>query len=182
LQVFDETIVAKWKAESLVASEIDMTETMFAYCVDELQYKSKLFQETGTVTVYDGDVVKSDSTIPLSSRDALRIAAKPLEDVPEALRDWHPGSNETVLDLVHPSLFPLVYGRTRILKDSVVGLDDCIERCGEGETLRVPPAQLIGYNSMQDFFSRKFQWLPCEVEFENDNPKCVLLHVYPRLE
>jgi hypothetical protein len=181
-QVFDEAIVDKWKTETLAASEIDMTETMFKYCIDELRYKSKAFRETGAVSVYNGDVVKSDNAIPLSLRDGLCAAIRPLEDVPEGLRDWHPGSNETVLDLVHPSLFPLVYGRTRILKDSVIGLDDCIQKCGEGEISCVPPAEeaqmgesRYGYDWMQNPFSLKFQWLPCEVEFESDNTKCVPL-------
>ena len=64
-----------------------------------------------------------------------------LENVPEIYRDWHPGSENTVLDLVHPSLFPVVYGRTKILRDNVVNLDDCVEKCGEGVTLEVPPSE-----------------------------------------
>ena len=32
--------------------------------------------------------------------------------MPEDQKDWHPGSNKQVLDLVHPSLYPLVYGKT----------------------------------------------------------------------
>jgi hypothetical protein len=87
-----------------------MTERMFKYCIDELRYKSKIFQETGAIAIYDGDVVKSDLAIPSSLKESLHIAAAPLEDVPELHCDWHPGSNETVLDLVHPSLFPVVYG------------------------------------------------------------------------
>jgi hypothetical protein len=35
-----------------------------------------------------------------------------LENVPEKEKDWHPGSNGQVLDLVHPSLYPIVYNRT----------------------------------------------------------------------
>src|SRR5271170_4892881 len=107
-QVFDEAIVAKWKVEALAEPDLDMTERMFSYCIGELRHKSKLFQETGAVTAYDGDVVKSDCAISSSLKDALRVAVMPLEDVPSYRRDWHPGSNETVLDLVHPSLFPVV--------------------------------------------------------------------------
>ena len=68
--------------------------------------------------MFDGDVVKSDSAIPTSLKEALQVAAVELEDVPDAHQDWHPGSvcRRTVLDLVHPSLFPVVFGVTRILK------------------------------------------------------------------
>lgn len=178
-QVFDESIIAKWKTEALTSSDTDMTEPMFTYCIDELRYKSAEFKNTGIVTVYDGDVVRSDTTIPSSLRDALRAATASLEHVPNIQRDWHPGSNGTVLDLVHPSLFPVVYGRTRILQDSIVGLDECLQRCGEGQTLRVPSKNeaKIARSSdqiteiMDNPYSRKFQWLPCDVEFDNDRVK-----------
>jgi hypothetical protein len=37
-----------------------------------------------------------------------------LEDIPEVRKDWHPGSNHQVLDLVHPSLYPLPLGVTPV--------------------------------------------------------------------
>lgn len=94
-------------------------------------------------------------------------------------RDWHLGSKDTVFDLVHPSLFPVVYGRTTVLSDSVVDLDDCVKRCGDGVTLRVPPrleAQQAGVwtGGLQDDhdpYSRQYQWLPCDVGFEVDSIK-----------
>jgi hypothetical protein len=82
-----------------------------------------------------------------------------LEHVPEPDHDWHPGSDGKVLDLVHPSLFPLVYGRSRILRDKVVGLHDCIERSGEGETI-----PLVTAFANESSFSGDFQWLPCDVD------------------
>lgn len=78
-------------------------------------------------------------------------------------KDWHPGSGEKVLDLVHPSLFPLVYGQTRILPDSLVDPDDCIERCGEG-MVSIPPA---ADELLSSAWSRKFQWLPCNVDIKD---------------
>lgn len=154
---------------------------MVTWCFDELRYKSKQFRITHAVTAYDGDVVKSDTVIPPSLQQALKDAVAPLENIPEVYRDWHPGADGTVLDLVHPSLFPVVYGRTRILRDSVVGLDDCVEKSGGGDTLTVPSSRetkLIplhdarvrssfwwNWKAMRDPYSRKFQWLPCEVAF-----------------
>jgi hypothetical protein len=162
---------------------VDITETMFDWCIAELRHKLKSFQQTGAITVYDGDVIKSDTVIPPALKDALSTAAANLEDVPDSRRDWHPGSSERVLDLVHPSLFPVVYGSTRILPDSLVGLDDCVTRCGEGLALGVPPKEDCAlwvqrtfgnkiYDTnylLQDPFSQKFQWLPCEVAFSGDD-------------
>lgn len=112
---------------------------MADWVIAELRYKAELFKKTGAVHVYDGDVVKSDTAIPSDLKVALQEAVKVLEDVPEHKKDYHPNSDGKVIDLVHPSLFPLIYGRSRVLTDSLVGLDDCIKRCGEGKIVPVPP-------------------------------------------
>jgi hypothetical protein len=176
LQIFDEKIVSKWKAKALSALGIDITESMFTWCIDEIRYKE--FKETGVISAYDGDIVKSDVVIPSSLRHALMASVAPLEDLPEEFRDWHPGSDGTVLDLVHPSLFPVAYGRTRVLRNTLVGLGDCVDKCGEDETLGVPRGkELMHYPRLgspwSDPYSRKFQWLPCEVGFEGDKVKSV---------
>ena len=106
--------------------------------------------------------------VPEHMREALIKAVEPLEDISEKEKDWHPGSNEQVLDLVHPSLYPLVFGQTRILPAAIVGLSDCLDRYGEGEVLAEP-----SYNENEPTESRvmtprarskSFQWLPSNFE------------------
>lgn len=82
-------------------------------------------------------VYMSDTIIPEALKEELKAAAAPLEDVPAKHQDWHPGSDEKVLDLVHPSLFPLLYGRSRILKDGSVTLEDCEKFTGLGQVMPV---------------------------------------------
>jgi Protein of unknown function (DUF4246) len=147
---------------------------MVAWCIDELRYKAKIFEETGAVSVYNGDVVKSDTAVSDSLKAALREAVTALEDIPAREKDWHPGSDEKVLDLVHPSLFPLVYGRSRVLPDSLVGLDDCIRRCGEGEPVPVPSNKDTNQREEPGSYSKQFQWLPCEVDVSGPGAKSVL--------
>ncbi|KAF7361406.1 hypothetical protein MSAN_01173700 [Mycena sanguinolenta] len=60
---------------------------------------------------FDG-IWYSDRLISSDVLERLKNAVKTLEDVPEDKKDWHPGSNKQVLDLVHPSLYCVVYGRT----------------------------------------------------------------------
>ena len=96
-------------------------------------------------------VWRSDSLIPTSLQGQLAAAVSPLEDVPEAERDWHPGSNNQVLDLVHPSLYPIVYNRT-FAKDPQTG------KC---EQLK-PPAHRDHY------VSQNFQWLPSDFAVADD--------------
>jgi Protein of unknown function (DUF4246) len=188
MQIFDKTITAKWTAEAMAALDQDITPGMMIWCLAELRWKAESFRQSSAVSVYTGDIVKSDSAVPEALKNALKEAVKPLEDVPDFQKDWHPGSDEKVLNLVHPSLFPLVYGRTRILPDSVTSLDDCINRCGEGVVVPVPsqvdPDKWDGYSHEPPVapgpYSRKFQWLPCDVDIssDGDSVKYVYFHFY----
>ena len=125
-------------------------------------------------------VVKSDTTVSPDLKAELRIACKSLEDIPTSLKDWHPGSDDKVLDLVHPSLFPLIYGRSRVLPTGEVGLQDCTEYIGKGEVVKPPASSdteenlsyLYGFsgNARTKYWSQDFQWLPCDVELPKRDP------------
>jgi hypothetical protein len=93
---------------------------MADWCLDELRHKATLVPDgSGSappLIVYNGDVVKSDNIVPVEFKKSLQDAVNIFQDkIPESLKDWHPRSDEKVWDLVHPSLFPMVYGRTRVL-------------------------------------------------------------------
>ena len=87
-------------------------------------------------------------------REELLTAATPLETVPDSERDWHPGSDGLVLNLVHPNLYPIVYGRTM---GKVSGSDTA--------TILRPP-ELEGADSK--FVSERFQWLPSDFSVDGD--------------
>lgn len=128
--------------------------------MEELKYKAEVYKTIACVETLDG-VWKSDTIVPEDLKTALQKAVAPLENVPDKEKDWHPGSNEQVLDLVHPSVYPLVYGQTRIPPNDTCGLDDCIEQCGNGVTLKEQTKP-----QLHDVFawSETYQWLPSEFE------------------
>jgi hypothetical protein len=152
---------------------------MIDWILKEVEWKAKILKDTGFVTVMDAGVVKSDTAIPEEVQRALKDAVKPLEDVPKDQKDYHPGSDDLVVDLVHPSLFPVVYGKTRILAGSSIGLGNCLYHMGLGSPVPIPPKEDLGppmpdpssfsfymptdYRS-ERLYSPKFQWLPCEVK------------------
>ncbi|KAF1929857.1 uncharacterized protein M421DRAFT_60135 [Didymella exigua CBS 183.55] len=176
-KVHDEEIVSKWRQETKeldwagVVQGGDFSDEMFAYCIEELRYKADMYEKTGVMPVFDASscVLKSDVAIPLDLKEALRKAAAPLENVPEPQKDWHPGSNGTVLDLVHPSLFPLVYGRSRILPDSTITVNNSLSNIGkDGKTDDSGPiTRTQGHNhpAFTPLWSHRFQWLPCNISF-----------------
>ncbi|KAF2687654.1 hypothetical protein K458DRAFT_331850 [Lentithecium fluviatile CBS 122367] len=183
-KVFDEKIVAKWKEEAVRWDESIpdsgdwwLSEKMFEVCMHELQEKAGMEAETGMIFVLDAEstIVKSDCAVSAELCGQLKEAIRPLEDVPEKSKDWHPGSSGKVLDLVHPSLFPVVYGTTRVLPTGSVPLEDCTSYCGKGETTLeyVSSGARCADRDWANGWGR-FQWLPSRIQFTADGiPKII---------
>ncbi|UPL02874.1 hypothetical protein LCI18_013808 [Fusarium solani-melongenae] len=172
LKVRDPKISARWKEEvqGLNWAEYrrhgDFTENMAEMCIQELRKKATLYEETDLIPVmdYSACVIKSDKVISDDLFQRLKTGVKSLEDIPEIDKDWHPGSDSKVLDLVHPSLFPLVYGRSCIMPHERIGLSECLDFCGRGVIIPEPDESDTGIKSL----SIMFQWLPCDVAISDN--------------
>ncbi|RBA11058.1 hypothetical protein FPRO05_04231 [Fusarium proliferatum] len=190
-KVQDEAISSKWKKEALemdwtsYRKHADFTSAMADACISELRNKAELYEKTGLMPVYDytATVIKSDSLLTPDLAKALQEGVKPLEDVPPELKDWHPNSSEQVLDLVHPSLWPLMYGRSRVLSDRLIDVDNALASCGTGAVLRAPGSEqtthIIGEGGFCEdevvVLSNKFQWLPCDVDLDPKTGKAKIV-------
>ncbi|MFI8215669.1 DUF4246 domain-containing protein [Streptomyces sp. NPDC085932] len=141
----DPGIVARWTREAVAQG---LTEAQIRYVLAELAHYAALRDERSgmEVSAVDG-VWQSDTLIDDTLGSRLREAVRVLEQVPEGERDWHPGSDGQVLDLVHPSLFCLVRG--------VSGAPE--------RAWRNPANSYAKYE-----FSEKFQWLPTDVDVHDD--------------
>ncbi|KAG7045184.1 duf1665 domain containing protein [Colletotrichum scovillei] len=181
-KVRDPVISARWKEEvqgldwAAYRSHGDFTKNMAEACMQELRKKAALYEETGLIPVLDYStcVIKSDKLLPSSLVDRLKVAVKSLEDIPDVEQDWHPGSDGKVLDLVHPSLFPLLYGRSRIMHQRIA-LDNCLEIGGPEFLVPKPDESDVGEGRTFDWqgapvelVSTKFQWLPSDVAISED--------------
>jgi hypothetical protein len=132
---------------------------------------------------YSACVVKSDKLLNSQLTKKLKAAVASLENVPEHCRDWHPGSDEKVLDLVHPSLWPLIYGKSQIVADEYIPLNRCLEFCGGGITIPTPLRPRLARlrecsHDMRDrglsekrALSTAFQWLPCDIDIAGEKPR-----------
>ncbi|KAI8924640.1 hypothetical protein BC831DRAFT_297083 [Entophlyctis helioformis] len=169
----DATIAAQWRDE---AAAPGVTQRALSLLFSELEYLAE--HEIRTVKLASGDAVTvtpgavkcttmSDDAVPESLRDALIRQVAVLEDVPDHKKDWHPGSDGKVLDLVHPSLYPLVYGRSLVLS-----LDD------RATATSTPPWDLVAKSECvsgkptfgwdANYMSKRFQWLPSELRVHDN--------------
>ena len=152
-------------------------------CVQELRSKAKYFEQSGIIPSLDASasVAKSDTLVTSELHTNLRKAFDKLQSDHAASPDWHPNSHKMVQDLVHPSMYPLVYGRSFGFREEQVGVTDAIERwAGKGE---VVPQQELGTTTIvqnrydygiggsaipQEYWSNQYQWLPANVAFQDD--------------
>ncbi|WP_406289759.1 DUF4246 domain-containing protein [Streptomyces sp. NBC_00209] len=141
----DTAIAARWTREAI---DQGLTEAQVRHVLAELAHYAELRDaRTGIeVSAVDG-VWQSDTLIDAELRSRLREAVRVLEEVPEEEKDWHPGSDGQVLDLVHPSLF-------------------CLVREVSGGPERAWENPTSPYSKYE--FSDRFQWLPTDVDVSAD--------------
>lgn len=133
-KVFNDDIVEKWRKECMGRSEEGLfarimqgkeqdqipmprcrivTGDMFAYMMDELRAKATYYEQTCLIPTLDAGgntIVKSDDLIPGDLHEDLLQAFDTLRQDQATNIDWHPDTNNMVQDLVHPSMYPFVYG------------------------------------------------------------------------
>jgi uncharacterized protein DUF4246 len=118
--VFDKDTVRAWHLEA--AKNFLISQKTWDWCLAELRPKAREFRQTGTVFALDtGSRVSKtypplkDETVQILKEAAATMAGRTDPDV----------LLPAVRNLVHPSYYPLVYGRTEIVsEDNPVPLHD----------------------------------------------------------
>lgn len=142
-----------------------ITRRMEAYLKEELRHCAKYRKaELGIDDALDR-IYKSDILIPAELKSELITNVAPLSNIPDSQKDWHPGSNQRVHDLVHPSLYPLIYGKSRLCATRPLG-SPCLPHSRSGKIIDfdAKASRVYGFNRhvTSDFVSTQFQWLPSE--------------------
>ena len=145
-----------------------MTISLNPQCVNEVAYYVRNFIRTRIIPAIDGGVIKSDDCIPISTRLALLTAIAAIQaSTPSHSQD------RQVRDIVDPYLFAFAWERTRTMRQGSVSRTSCISQCGEGEVVKMPPEEDCRQEEFAKYrndiaWSRRFQWLPFDVSFEDD--------------
>ncbi|KAJ5103872.1 Protein of unknown function DUF4246 [Penicillium argentinense] len=177
-KISDPKFADEWK-EKAMNSGRDITQNMAEWIIDELVYKAMIYERFHSVALYNGDITKSDTNVPDSLIQSLQSAIKVLEMSHEELQFYHPRTRSKQRDLLAMTLYPLVYGKSRILPDRLIGLDDALRHAGQGEVIPVPTDTGITREDMawrvraradisKKPFSKLFQILPSDWELGDD--------------
>ncbi|KAI0367129.1 hypothetical protein BV20DRAFT_1055109 [Pilatotrama ljubarskyi] len=140
-----------------------ITDVQLDYIFDELEYEaSQRDPATGIFVTSIPKVYESRSLIPADLKSAHVSGAAILESAPDEEKDWHPGSDGQVLDLVHPSLYCLRIGESlvRLRADTDTASTNALRVIDEKEYMSLRP-------DLNDFLycsSVEYQWLPTDFE------------------
>ena len=81
-------------------------------------------------------------------------------------KDWHPGSNQQVLDIVHPSLYPIIKGKTKKTQKSY-NLSEWNEFIGLlGDEVVTGHAKHVTGERAK--YKSNYQWIPAEFNVDKD--------------
>lgn len=181
--IFDEKLVGSWGEKEVAVMPL-ISDKAWNWCISELRDKAAVFKKTGFVRGVDAGscICKSDVLISTALAEELKHAVIPLR---EQFRIQN-GHDEQIADLVDPSMFPLIYGKTRVYIDGrQVRRENCVESCNDTATTIAPShpedrlsphevhanldlyryAFMFPEHSKSFRWSLCFQWLPCELKF-----------------
>jgi hypothetical protein len=170
-KISNTTILAKWKRE--VRTKMSPEEVQ--YCIDWLMYEvsqkdSNPFQAILSSPLDAVYVVEFLVSEELKKSFVKNLSV--LENIPLSDRDYHPGSNNTVWDIVHPSLYCLNYDVSMSSKlDQSQRTTPLFKWIGTGEKL-VKPTK----NTKDNLSSDTFQWLPSDIAVDKNGK--VSIHSY----
>ncbi|KAJ2081079.1 hypothetical protein H4R24_002605 [Coemansia sp. RSA 988] len=183
----------RWVRE---AREQGLTEAEIDYVFDELAYYVTLHVPgSGIMLSAVEKVWVSDTLINDATAQELKRYAAILEDVPDKDKDWHPDSDDQVLNLVHPSLYPLIYTSSSILSEPIASPADAVHlktfgdfpgsfvewrKAVESASNKVDEdsgaAKYIIPNE-HSFLSQKFCWLPTEFQVNDDGTVAIQSYI-----
>ncbi|KAJ2505488.1 hypothetical protein IWW47_002025 [Coemansia sp. RSA 2052] len=173
----DAEVCTVWAVE---ARAKELTDIEFRYVLDELVYYSSLHLPGSNARLSAADGVwLSDSLIDTATTNGLKEYAAILESTPSRQKDWHPDDRSRVLNLIDPSLFPLIYSRSKLCCHPCTSPQAALNPGAPGEF----PGSLekwrealsgAGYYILTDiqqhlfYASDKFSWLPSEFRVADD--------------
>lgn len=147
-----------------------MIKLILGQCVRETQERAVQFQDSRFIPAVDHGVCKSDTILSSAIKTSLQASIERLERGNK--NDSTKWSDTVQTSIVDPSLYPFYFGRTRFLVSAMSQIEDSIRLCGKGRSRSLLQEEESGLLMGKDCYainnawSTKFQWLPCDIEFD----------------
>lgn len=114
---------------------------------------------------------QTDSALAPALAARLQAALAPLLAVPDSDADWHPGTGRQVLNLVHPSMYPVIFGITKAVPPAkaATSVGAWRSQIGRGAVVQAHDARGTGTDgearetALSHLSAQQHQWLPAEV-------------------
>ena len=158
----NEEIVTKWKREikEQCQDKTKYLDQIIDYVFKELQWYEDVEKDLNTFQIgCDYRIAYSDGAVNETLKKSFSIGAQKLVESFGSDIDYHPGSHNQVIDLVHPSLYIVQYDKTPVLKNGQLE----IVKYGEQIEHAKPGVDQYGV-------SKRFQWIPALMT-KNSNGK-----------
>ena len=158
----NEEIVTKWKQKikEQCQDKTKYLDQIIDYVFKELQWYEDVEKDLNTFQIgCDYRIAYSDGAVNETLKKSFSIGAQKLVESFGSNIDYHPGSHNQVIDLVHPSLYIVQYDKTPVLKNGQLE----IVKYGEQIEHAKPGVDQYGV-------SKRFQWIPALMT-KNSNGK-----------
>ncbi|KAH9925048.1 uncharacterized protein BXZ73DRAFT_50116 [Epithele typhae] len=159
-----------------------LTDAQLKYIFEELEYEaSQLDPTTGSFATSIRGVYESRSLINSDLKAQLVRASSIFENVPDEDKDWHPYTDNQVLDLVHPSLYHIRIGCT-LVRQLDAKTKEYVLTTLDKDAYRLlrPDLNLLKFNDCA--ISDVYQWLPTDFAVSSDgqvSPLGYINNVHP---
>ena len=158
-KVHDKEIAAKWKAEGEGQGVLPEGAD---YVIEEVKYFSTLREGSIEPGPVDGTWI-ADKIIPEETVKTFKsLVANGLENVSSEQKDFHPGSDDLLLDLVHPSLFCYVEDESNLVNKKTVDVKFLPKSSPS------PPKKVSTWYTSAIPPSDKYRWMPAEISFDTN--------------
>lgn len=147
LKYGDPAIAEKWKSElrNQLSGKTNHVEEIIEYTWKELSWYADI-EKNGIHPTFNEMIVCNEISDHLL-KERLQEQSEKLRASFSEL-DYHPNSGNTVVDLVHPSLFPVQYGKTVITR-------------GEPHVINFSESVVAKKKFVDDYgISKTYQWIP----------------------
>lgn len=148
----NEEICQKWIKEikDQCKDKTNSIDQIIEFVFKELEWYERVERELGAFKVgCDDKILYSNAAISESLKNDFKSGVDKLVASFNGNFDYHPGSDQAVVDLVHPSLFVVQYDKTPVIRNGVL---EVVKYHEEIQNVK-PDVDCYG-------ISEKFQWLP----------------------